>query len=119
MFSQLFCTSFHVGDIFVVCLKKPVSFLVIKLRPAVPSPGNDSVTVPVNTRTEFALAPPREEDNEGDAGAIKSWEKVYQSVTELLDFRKQKSLPMPAVRPVHTVTLCALLIYTYERINEH
>ena len=84
-----------------------------------PSPGNDSVTVPINTRTEFALAPLSEEDNEGDAGAIKSWEKVYQSVTELIDFRKQKSLPMPAVRLAHTVTLSALLIYTYERINEH
>ena len=91
----------HIGDIFVVCLKKDVSFL--KLRTAVPSPGKDSVTVPVITRTEFALAPPKEEDDETDA-AIKSWERVYRSVAEFLDIRKRKSLPMPAVRPVHTVT---------------
>ena len=94
--------SSHIDDIFVVCLKKPVSFL--KLRPAVPSPGRDSVTVPVITRTEYALAPPDLiEDEETDA-AIKSWEGVYRSVSEFLDIRKHKSLPMPAVRPVHTVT---------------
>ena len=67
-----------------------------------PSPGKDSVTVPVITRTEFALAPPSEEV-ETDA-AIRSWEREYESVTEFLDIRKRKSLPMPAVRPVHTVT---------------
>ena len=94
--------SSHIDDIFVVCLKKPVSFL--KLRPAVPSPGRDSVTVPVITRTEYALAPPDLiEDEETDA-AIKSWEGVYQSVTEFLDIREYKSLPMPAVRAGHTVT---------------
>ena len=78
----------------MVYLKTLVSFL--KLRPALPSPGKDFMTVPVMTRTEFALAPPREEDNESDA-AIKSWERVYRSVTEFLDIRKCKSLPMPAV----------------------
>ena len=67
-----------------------------------PSPGKESVTVPVITRTEFALAPPSEED-ETDA-AIRSWEREYRSVSEFLDIRKHKSLPMPAVRPVHTVT---------------
>ena len=67
-----------------------------------PLPGKDSVTVPVNTRIEFALAPSSDED-ETDA-AIRSWEREYESVTEFLDIRKCKSLPMPAVRPVHTVT---------------
>ena len=67
-----------------------------------PSPGKDSVTVPVITRTEFALAPPSEED--ATDAAIRSWERVYRSVTEFLDIRKHKSLPMPAVRAVHTVT---------------
>ena len=90
-----------IGDIFVVFVQKSGSFL--KLRPAVPSPGKDSVTVPVNTRIEFALTPPSEEGNETNT-AIKSWERAYQSVAEFLDIRKRKSLPMPAVRPVHTVT---------------
>ena len=85
----------------MVFVQKPVSFL--KLRPAVPSPGKDSVTVPVNTRIEFALAPPSEEDTETNT-AIKTWERAYKSITEFLDIRKRKSLPMPAVRLVHTVT---------------
>ena len=67
-----------------------------------PSPGKDSVTFPVITRTKFALAPQSEKD-ETDA-AISSWEREYESVTEFLDIRKHKNLPMPAVRPVHTVT---------------
>ena len=67
-----------------------------------PSPGKDSVTVPVITRTVFALVPPSEED--ATDVAIRSWEREYESVTEFLDIRKCKSLPMPAVRPVHSVT---------------
>ena len=68
------CTVCHsTGDIFIVCLTKPFSSL--KLRPVVPAPGNDSVTVAVVTRTEFALMPPSEEGNETDA-AIRNWEGV-------------------------------------------
>ena len=89
------CSAHHsTGGIFAVCIKKPVSFL--RLKPAVPSPGKDSVTVPVITRTEFALAPPREEDDQRDV-AMKSWEGEFQSVTEFLAIRKSKNLPMPAV----------------------
>ena len=89
-----------IGDVFIGCLKKPVSFL--KLRSAVASPESDPVTVPVTTRTEFALTPPNEEGIETDA-AIKSWEGLYQSVTEFLDSRKCKSMPMPAVSAVHII----------------
>ena len=89
----MFCINYYsVGDIFIVCLKNSAPFLM--LRPAVPSPGRDSVAVPVITPTEFALIPPNQEGNETDA-AIRNWEGVFQSVTEFL--RKGHSIPMPAV----------------------
>ena len=99
------CSIYHsTGDIFIVCLTKPLSSL--KLRSAVSAPGNDSVTVPVVTRTEFALMPPREEGNETDA-AIRNWEGVYQSVTEFFKARKCQSMSMPAVSAVCTTILPA------------
>ena len=60
--------SFHVhtGDIFIICLKKATSLLNLKL-------GSTCVTVPLVTRTEFALTPLSEVHNETDA-AVKSWE---------------------------------------------
>ena len=64
-----------------------------------PSPGSDSVAVPVITPTEFALIPPNQEGNETDA-AIRNWEGVFQSVTEFL--RKGHSIPMPAVSVYNT-----------------
>ena len=60
------------------------------------------MTVPFDTRTEFALAPLNEEDNEADA-AIRSWEGVYQSVTEFFEARRDRSTPMPAVSVVYTL----------------
>ena len=60
------------------------------------------MTVPVVTRTEFALTPLSEEDNEADA-AIRSWEGVYQSVTEFFKARRDQSTPMPAVSVVYTL----------------
>lgn len=60
------------------------------------------MTVPVVTRTEFALTPPSEEDNEADT-AIRSWEGVYHSVTEFFEARRDQSTPMPAVSVVYTL----------------
>ena len=60
------------------------------------------MTVPVVTRTEFALTPVSEEDNEADA-AIRSWEGEYQSVTEFFKARRDQSTPMPAVSVVCTL----------------
>ena len=60
------------------------------------------MTVPLATRTEFALTPINEEGNETDE-AIKSWEGEYQSVTEFFEARKCRSMPMPAVSVVYTV----------------
>ena len=87
--------SFHVhaGDIFIVCLKKVVSFLKLKS-------GSTCVTIPVVTQTEFALTPLSEEDNETDA-AIRSWEGEFHSVTEFFEARKSQNIPMPAVSVVH------------------
>ena len=84
--------SFHVhaGDIFIVCLKKVVSFLKLK------SGSTCAVTIPVVTGTEFALTPLSEEDNETDA-AIRSWEGEFHSVTEFFEARKSQNIPMPAV----------------------
>ena len=58
------------------------------------------MTIPFDTRTEFALTPLSEEDNEADA-AVKSWEGEFHSVTEFLEVRKSQSTPMPAVSVVH------------------
>ena len=60
------------------------------------------MTVPVVTRTEFAVIPKSEEGNETDE-AIRSWEGEYQSVTEFFEARKCRSMPMPAVSVVYTV----------------
>ena len=54
------------------------------------------MSLPVVTRTEFALTPPSEEDNETDA-AIRSWEGEFHSVAELFEARRDQSTPMPAV----------------------
>ena len=83
----------HAGDIFIVCLIKAASFLKLKS-------GSGWVTIPFDTRTEFALTPLSEEDNETDA-AVKSWEGEFHSVTEFLEVRKSQSTPMPAVSVVH------------------
>ena len=94
-----FCYSI-IGDIFIGCLKKPVSFL--KLRPAVSSPGSDPVTVPVITRAEFALTPLSEEYEQRDA-AIRNWERLFKSVTEFLELRHchSQNIAMPAVSDAH------------------
>ena len=63
---------YSTGDIFIACLKKTASLLKLKS-------GSAFVTVPVVTRTEFALTPLSEEDNEADA-AIRSWEGVCQDL---------------------------------------
>ena len=54
------------------------------------------MTIPVVTRTEFALTPPGEEDNETDA-AIRSWEGEFHSVSEFFEARRDQRTPMPAV----------------------
>ena len=54
------------------------------------------MTVPVVTRTEFALTPPSEEDNEADA-AIRRWEGEFHSVADFCEARRDQSMPMPAV----------------------
>ena len=99
------CSAYHsIGDIFIVCLTKQESFL--KIKSAVSSPGNDSVTVSVVTRTEFALMPPSEEGNETDA-AIRNWEREFHSVTEFFEARSEhQSMPMPAVSVVHSYCYC-------------
>ena len=83
----------HAGDIFIVCLKKAASFLKLKS-------GSACVTVPVVTRTEFALTPLSEEDNKTDT-AVKSWEGEFHSVTEFFEVRTSQNIPMPAVSVVH------------------
>ena len=50
------------------------------------------MTIPVVTRTEFALTPLSEERNKTDA-AVRSWEGEFQSITELFEAK----IPMPAV----------------------
>ena len=58
------------------------------------------MTVPVVTRTEFALTPPIEEGtNETDA-AVRNWEREFQSVTDFFEARKCQSMSMPAVSVV-------------------
>ena len=90
------------GDMFIACLKKAASFLKLKS-------GSACVTVPVDTRTEFALAPLSEEDNEADE-AVWSWEGVYHSVSEFLEAcRRDQDMPMPAVRAAHTILLACKL----------
>ena len=98
------CSARHsTGDIFIACLTKQESFL--KIRSAVSSPGNVSVTVPVVTRTEFALVP-REEGNVTDT-AIRNWEGTFHSVTEFFEARSEhQSMPMPAVSVVHSYCYC-------------
>lgn len=86
---------YSTGDIFIVCLKKAASYLKLKSISA-------CMTVPVVTRTKFALTPLSEEDNEADA-PIRSWEGAYQSVTEFFKARRDKSMPMPAVSVVYTL----------------
>ena len=56
------------------------------------------MTVPFDTRTEFALTPLSEEDNDA---AVKSWEGEFHSVTEFFEARKSQNIPMPAVSVVH------------------
>ena len=99
------CARHSTGDIFVVCLKKPVLFL--KLRSAEASPGSDPVhaTVPVTSRSEFALTPLCEEAAKTDE-AIRSWEGEYESVTAFYQSRKGQDMPMPAVSAVHTDVYC-------------
>ena len=73
------------GDIFIPFLKKEALFLKVKS-------GKNLVTIPVVTRTEFALTPLSEEHNKTDA-AIRSWEGEFQSITELFEAK----VPMPTV----------------------
>ena len=54
--------------------------------------GKNLVTIPVVTRTEFALTPMSEECNKTDA-AVRSWEGEFQSITELFEAK----IPIPAV----------------------
>ena len=86
---------------FIACLKKAASFLKLKS-------GSACVTVPVVTRTEFALTPLSEEDNETDA-AVRSWEGVYHSVAEFFEARRDQDMPMPAVSAAHTILLACKL----------
>ena len=65
------------------------------------------MTVPVVTRTDFALTPLNEKDNETDA-AVKSWEGEFHSVSEFFEARKSQSIPMPAVSVVH----CSICMQT-------
>ena len=93
---------------FIACLKKAASFLKLKS-------GSACVTVPVVTRTEFALTPLSEEDDETDA-AIRSWEGVYHSVAEFFEARRDQDMPMPAVSAAHTILLacklsCCMCLY--------
>ena len=66
------------------------------------------MTVPVVTRTEFALTPLSEEDNETDA-AVRSWEGVYHSVAEFFEARRDQDMSMPAVSAAHTILLACKL----------
>ena len=54
------------------------------------------MTIPVVTRTEFALMPLSEDGNETDA-AVRNWEREFHSVTDFFEARKCQSRPMPAV----------------------
>ena len=78
-----------------------VSFL--KMRSAVPSPGNHPVAIPVTSRSEFALAPLCEEGAKtDDSGAIRSWEGEFESISAFYQSRKGQNMPMPAVSVVHS-----------------
>ena len=80
---------------FIACLKKATSFLKLKT-------GSACVIVLFVTRTDFALTPLSEEDNETDE-AVRSLEGVYYSVSEFLEAcRRDQDMPMPAVRAAHT-----------------
>lgn len=101
----MFCTlSIGPGDVFIVCLKKPVSYL--KLSPAVASGGNNSLTIPVTSQTEFALTPPNKEGDGSDT-AIKSWEGEFKTLGVFFKDRKSQGMPMPAVCVMHTTVLSA------------
>ena len=67
------------------------------------------MTIPVVTRTDFALTPLSEEDDETDE-AVRSWEVVYHSVSEFLEAcSRDQDMPMPAVRVAHTILLACKL----------
>ena len=85
------------GDIIVVCLKKPTSFLKLE------SPGKEPVLFPVVTpRTTYALAP-KEESGNKRYDAIRSWEGDFDSVAEFL-LAITQGMTMPAV----SVRYCTL-----------
>ena len=86
---------------FIACLKKAASFLKLKS-------GSACVTIPVVTRSDFALTPLSEEDDETDE-AVRIWEGVYHSVSEFLEARRDQDMPMPAVRAAHTILLACTL----------
>ena len=71
------------------------------------------MTVPAVTRTEFALTPLSEEDNEADE-AVRSWEGVYHSVSEFFEVKKSQNIPMPAVSVVYTLLACKSVVVCTE-----
>ena len=68
------------------------------------------MTIPVDTRTEFALTPPTEEGVNESNAEVRNWEREFHSVSDFFEARKCQSMPMPAVSAIRTVTVLSACI---------
>ena len=112
----MLCFVHYIGDIIVVCLRQPASYL--KLESAVFPPGKDPVLPPVVTpRTTYALAPKEEEGSES-WDKVRSWEGQFHSVNEFLKVKDCKGIPMPAVSVIYSANNYTVYVHTCISYNQ-
>lgn len=84
------------GDLFAVCAVKKEPVLQMVIMDGVRG-HQQLVSIPVKMNSEFSFLPSDEGQFSAAHQSIKSWERVFECVEELVKLRESQIIPMPAV----------------------